>query len=333
MKIKKRNNLYPLLTIMMTIGLIFACDDGGGGTDSVDYGITEKYTNFGQNIEFTMRLVPKGTFTLHEGGPEMTISKDYLMAETEVTQEIWGSVMGNNPSEGVSSLEPGDIPKLRPVDAVTWTQAIAFCNKLSLLTGRLPVYSVKQAGSTEEINWHELKFKEIPPAPAPNTTEWLNVEVDWDANGYRLPTEMEWMWAAMGARDSATGYAKKFSGNTIGKNDDDINAYAWYSGNPLTKSKTHQVAKLKPNELGLYDMSGNVQEWCWDRYYPEYPEPIENTVDYSGPSKGWEDRVKHGGSYVDYSDICTITFRSGGEPSGSDGSNHHTGLRVVREKP
>ena len=323
MKFKKINNLFPIVSILMTISLVLACDDGGGGgADSIGKGIIEKYSNFGQNVEFTMRLVPKGTFTLHEGGPEMTISKDYLMAETEVTQEIWGSVMGNNPSEGVSSLEPGDIPKLRPVDAVTWTQAIAFCNKLSLLTGRLPVYSVKQAGSTEEINWHELKFKEIPPAPAPNTTEWLNVEVDWDANGYRLPTEMEWMWAAMGARDSATGYAKKFAGNTIGKNDDDINAYAWYSGNPLTKSKNHQVAKLKPNELGIYDMTGNVIEWCWDRR-ADYP--TENYTDYSGGSGS--ERIRRGGGRSSNGSECIISYRRSITPLYGES---YTGFRIVR---
>ena len=313
MKIKKRNNLYPLLTIMMTIGLIFACDDGGGGTDSVDYGITEKYTNFGQNIEFTMRLVPKGTFTLHEGGPEMTISKDYLMAETEVTLEIWGSVIGNNPSQNISSLAPGDIPRKRPVERITWHQAIAFCNKLSLLTNRSLVYSVKQVGSEEEIDWNELKFKEIPTGVSPAFDKWNAVTVKDDANGYRLPTEMEWMWAAMGARDSATGYAKKFAGHIIGLNDGEINAYVWYGRDSVgntANGKTHQVAKMKPNELGLYDMAGNVEEWCWDRR-ANYP--TENKTDYKGGISGG-DRVLRGGSAYTQAANCTIAYRNSLSP-------------------
>jgi formylglycine-generating enzyme required for sulfatase activity len=282
----------------------------------------------GVNIPF--RYVPAGSFMLNqdESGntpPDltMTISNGYWMGETEVTQELFAAVMGTNPSQFRGPMNPpdsGEIQDQRPVEQINWYDAIAFCNKLSLADGKDPVYSVIVSGT--EVSWATLAYNDIPNG---------SINADWDiativpgANGYRLPTEMEWMWAAMGADTSVqpniTGYSKAFAGNT-GSNS--INDYAWYGqtgGN--SNGKTHEVGKKTANELGLYDMSGNVWEWCWD-WDGSYPSG--NQTDYKGPSSG-TDRVDRGGGWSDSASSCTVVFR---DSVGPPYYRHGTGIRVV----
>ena len=342
--------------LILTVLSVATCGGGAGLGGSNKNRIIDTVNG----IDFYLREIPIGSFNIlpNWGGRgsaptkrlrtiTMTITKAYYIAEKEVTQELWEAIMGgvsSNRSYFKTNLN-GISDLLLPVENVNWFQAIVFCNKLSKAAGLTPVYSL------QGVNLDNISFSEIPARKSSNAVlaTWDKIEMNQNANGYRLPMEMEWMWAAMGAdvgnvgKINENGFKKLYAGQKDIGNENDlhkaprkINDYVWYGHNisyATASGQTRRVGIKLPNELGLYDMSGNVQEWCWDRYYPEYPEPIENTVDYSGPSKGWEDRVKHGGSYVDYSDICTITFRSGGEPSGSDGSNHHTGLRVVREKP
>jgi formylglycine-generating enzyme required for sulfatase activity len=141
---------------------------------------------------------------------------------------------------------------------------------------------------------------------------------DLSKDGYRLPTEMEWMWAAMGAdrttQPNTTGYAKPFAGNgAIGDN-------AWYDVN--SGSKTHQVSQKNANELGLRDMSGNVFEWCWD-WYDGYPTGAQ--TDFLGAASGGSRVFRGGGWYLDASG-CTVAFRGYTNPS-----NRYSGVgfRVV----
>ncbi len=128
---------------------------------------------------------------------------------------------------------------------------------------------------------------------------------------FRLPTEAEWEFAAKGGRQSR-GF--KYSGNT------NIDYVAWYDGN--SGSKTHPVATKSPNELGIYDMSGNVWEWCQDRYGSYSSSSQTNPV---GPSSGSE-RVVRGGSWYDFAGGCRSAFRSGYTP---DFRDRNLGLRLV----
>lgn len=187
----------------------------------------------------------------------------YYVAKTEVTQIQWAAVMGNNPSDF-----KGDN---RPVECVSWYDAIVFCNKLSMMDKKTPVYSVN--GKTDPDTWGYTPCNEDSISG--------NITMNIKANGYRLPTEAEWEFATWGG-NKRKGY--KYSGS------DKLSTVAWYDGN--SGYATHDVATKAPNELGLYDMSGNVYEWCWDWYYSNYysKSPANNPT---GASSG-SSRVKRG---------------------------------------
>ena len=191
---------------------------------------------------------------------------DYYIGKYEVTQELWEAVMGNNPS-----YFKGDN---NPVETVKWYDAIEYCNKLSQKEGLTPCY----IGSGDSIKFN------------PN------------ANGYRLPTETEWVFAARGGNKSK-GF--KYSGSN---NFGDLGDVAWYDNN--SDNKTHPIKQKLPNELGIYDMSGNVWEWCWNTW-----------------SEGSFFRVIRGGSWGSYDYYCTVSYRFSSNPKfrGND-----LGFRVCR---
>jgi formylglycine-generating enzyme required for sulfatase activity len=209
-------------------------------------------------VSVPFRFVPAGSFQRDGTAANVSvITTGYWMGETEVTQELFQAVMGTNPSSGSSGAAGGETQNRRPVDYVNWYAAIAFCNKLSIANGKDPVYSVSGVS-----NWAGLAYSGIPTT---SNTAWDAATMDTAKNGYRLPTEMEWMWAAMGAdmenpgQRNTSGYSKAFAGST-GSNS--LNDYVWHSINSGVQS--HEVSKKAANELGLYDMSGNVMEWRWE---------------------------------------------------------------------
>ncbi len=207
----------------------------------------------------------------------------YYVAKTEVTQAQWATVMGNNPS-----YDKGDN---HPVGNVSWYDAIVFCNRLSIKDKRTPVYSVN--GKTDPETWNYKPCQ----GDALNGTIVMNIK----ASGYRLPTEAEWEYAAGGGKKS-NGY--KYSGSN------DLDSVAWYYSN---SSNTHDVATKTPNELGLYDMSGNVWEWCWDWYDYDYYSKSPS----SNPTGAWFGSYRvHRGGGCNYSDVnyFRITNRSLSKP-------------------
>ena len=166
------------------------------------------------------------------------------MLKTEVTQELYESVMGENPSY----FKGDDLP----VEQVSWYDAIYFCNKLSLSKNLEPVYSVN--GKTDVTTWNYTPHQS-------SSTIGGEITQNTNASGYRLPTLEEWYYAAEGG------------GDYIYAGSDELDEVGWYYGN--SDNKTHPVAQKKPNGYGLYDMSGNVWEWVWDSndaidYYYRY---------------------------------------------------------------
>ena len=159
-----------------------------------------------------------------------------------VTQDMWMEVMEKNPS-----YFKGD---KRPVEKVTWWSAIKFCNEMSKKYKLEPVYNITYDDFDKPI----LKINQIGESPVePDKADFKKTE------GFRLPTEVEWEWFARGGEVAIQDgtFDKRYSGS------DNPDKVAWHNGN--SKEETHEVGTKNPNQLGLYDCSGNVWEWCYDK--------------------------------------------------------------------
>jgi formylglycine-generating enzyme required for sulfatase activity len=236
----------------------------------------------------TLKYVPAGSFQRDSTSTNISTVSAFRMSQYEITRAQFLAIMGTDPSNTTYSTGTSD-----PVQQTNWYHAIAFCNKLSIAEGLTPVYSVSG------VNFSTLTYAAIPTS---SDATWDAATADWSANGYRLPTEMEWMWAAMGATAGATGYLKAFAGST-GSNA--IGDYAWTEENSSVNYKSQPVGTKLPNELGLYDMSGNVWEWCWD-WYDSYS--MGTQTNYRGAASGTS-RVLRGGSWTYLAFHATVAYR------------------------
>jgi formylglycine-generating enzyme required for sulfatase activity len=232
---------------------------------------------------------------------------DFYIGKYEVTQKEWTDVMGNNPSKF-----HGDN---LPVETVSWYDCVDYCNRRSEKEGLTPYYTIDK--KTKDSN-NENPIDHI---------KWT-VTINAGANGYRLPTELEWEYAATGGQLSR-------SFTYPGSND--VEAVAWYYKNSgdqridgywnwgalqQNHNRTHPVGAKAPNELGLYDMAGNVREWCWN-WKGETPDAG------TGPKSSKEGRVWCGGGWMGGDFCCVSTWRAGFEASGKGPDQ---GLRICRDK-
>ncbi len=250
----------------------------------------------GANFNIEMELIPAGTFQMGNTGAysgwdwekpvhTVTISREFLMSKYEITQKQYEKVMGTNPS----NFKGENLP----IEMVSWYEAVEFCNKLSDIEGLDRCYS------------------------------WSGTIIvcDWAANGYRLPTEAEWEYACK-AGTTTDLYSGSLTNSYCNPIDINLDRIGWYCGNEFTKIR--KVGQKEPNAFGLYDMSGNVWEWCWDGYEDYTSEVV---TDPKGASSG-SSRVCRGGGWNGDAFFCRSAYRDEGYIP--ERHEYYIGFRVVR---
>ena len=224
-----------------------------------------------------------GTKAESDSQPHEVVISSFFIDKYLVTQEQYQKVMGNNPARW-----KGD---RNPIEQVRWSDAVRFCNKRSEMDGLQPCY---------DLNTWQCNF---------------------EANGYRLPTEAEWEYACRAGTTSIYSF---------GDDPAKLGEYAWYDKN--SSLRPHPVGQKKPNPWGLYDMHGNIWQWCNDFYKVEYynESPKENP---RGPKEG-ETKVLRGGCWKTSSETCGSAYRYNENPGYADVCFGYDiyGFRCVRKE-
>ncbi|MDR1373145.1 MAG: SUMF1/EgtB/PvdO family nonheme iron enzyme [Dysgonamonadaceae bacterium] len=275
-------------------------------------------------------------------GTNVTIP-DLQWAKTEITQAQFEYVfpdraqvttcVNGQPSYNYFSCKNTNYApsSAKPAEMISWYDAIAYCNKLSAIEGKELCYSVRD-GNNDELNWLELKYTDIP-----STTDatWDAATCNFTKNGYRLPTSSEWEYAARGGTANTSPV---YSGSAYSGNGDDaaaLDTVGWYDNNSTIDSKysTRPVKTKTANAFGLYDMSGNVWEWCWNWYEQGsgtdgFPCATPTADSYVSSSKNasYPSRVFRGGSWTNEAYFCRVWYRSNYVPSSR---GNYFGFRVV----
>ncbi len=259
--------------------------------------------------------IPAGTFQMGSPDEEMcrypdegpihsvTLSRGFYMQKTEVTQEQWTDIFGSNPSYHE------DCPEC-PVEQVTWYDCCIYCNRLSLAEGLTPCYY--RSALTEDV------FDGTPPVTQ-GSVYWAT-----EADGYRLPTEAEWEYACRAG--TTTAYNNGQNNIQCYDEDEHLNPIAWYIRN--SAAETHPKELKQENAFGLYDMHGNVWEWCWDSYEFDFYETSPET-DPTGPDPMWY-RVMRGGSMLSSAGDCRSATRYSDYP---ETRSKNIGFRLLKPAP
>lgn len=280
-----RNNYFLniVVLLMVSISLSFAQGNGEAWPEMVKV----------EGGSFMMGASKRDLQAEKDEKPERKVAvKDFYMSKFEVTVWEWKEYTKANKMKMPAKQSWGWNNDF-PITNVTWEQAIDFCNWLSKKHGYTPAYS--KVGPRYVCNF--------------------------DSNGYRLPTEAEWEYAAHGGKK---GKGNKYAGSN------DLDLISWNVNN--SESRPHAYGTKYANELGLYDMNGNVWEWCWDIYDENHYKAVKDGMvqdpNARGPVRG-EKRIVKGGSWDSKPSFCRITNKVATLPGNTF---EFYGMRLVQSK-
>jgi sulfatase modifying factor 1 len=251
-----------------------------------------------ENIPENFVFVKGGTFIMGDtfgtgkeklSPPHQETVDDFYISKYEATQQEWTAVMNDTPCTRSPFIVR--LENNLPVHHVSWLEAVEFCNKKSKMDGLMPCYTIDGA----------------------------TVVCDFKANGYRLATEAEWEYAARGGKKDK---------NTIYSGSNHADEVAWCEDREhIYEDGIQPVGTKRPNELGIYDMSGNVWEWCWDWYCEDNGEKASSNQPKAELNR--IHRVIRSGNYFDDRELCTV-FTWGVRLQTHTSDYNYIGLRLAR---
>lgn len=314
-RLTMRQNIAPILSLLVALATVV---DSSSPTMAADP-VAGNQATVSRSTGMKFALVRAGGFemgsltyedghTRNEHQHTVRLTRPFYIGLTEVTQGEYQTVMEVNPSlfrgteDSSAKLNNADMSQF-PVENVSWFDAIEFCNKLSQKDKLKPRYSLVSV---------ERESDSIKAA----------VVTLVDGDGYRLPTEAEWEYACRAG--STTAYSEGNAASSLG-------SAGWFGGAKPpgnSRQRPHRVGQKSANDFGLFDMHGNVSEWCqdWYDYYSYDRSPLNDPV---GPGGGSE-RVLRGGSWSDEAVNCRSAYRDARSPAKRSPS---TGFRVARSMP